>query len=295
MPAPPPPNHRAGVGEGTRILTRVPDVTDAYLRPGGPPAHACIEDVRPGDLVMTHRGRLRRVLDVHRWPHRGPVVALRRQGCAQTLWVTLEALIATRLPPLPAPEATVDRARELRKAATPGEDLLWQLLRDSALGRRFRRQHIFGPFVIDFYCRTLRLAVELDGSVHDEPAAQAWDRSRQRAVEQHGVEFLRIKTGAIERQPERVMARIAAAIARRETRVEGDRLWVPAARLRVGDLVCHGPQARSAVVESIARGAAARAMYALEVEEDGSSMTEVCTIRAPDDGPSVRARGGSSP
>lgn len=295
MPAPPRPSHRAGAGEGTRVLTRVPDVTGAHLHPSGPPAYACIGNIRPGDLVTTHRGRLRRVLGVHRWPHRGQVVALRRQGCAQTLWVTPEALVATRLPPLPAPEATVDRARELRKAATPGEDLLWQLLRGSALGRRFRRQHIFGPFVIDFYCRTLRLAVELDGSVHDEPAAQAWDCSRQRAIEQHGVEFVRIRTGAAERQPERVMARIAAAVARREARIEGDRLWMPAARLRVEDLVCHGPRARSAVVESVARGAAARAMYALEVEEDGSFMTEVCTIRAPDGGPFVRARGRRLP
>ncbi len=197
-----------------------------------------------------------------------------------TLWVTPEAPVATRLPPLPAAEATVGRARGLRKEATPSEDLLWRSLRGSSLTRRFRRQHVLGPFVIDFYCRTLRLAVEVDGSAHDEPAAQAWDRSRQSAVEQHGVEFLRVKTGAVERQPERVVARIAAAVARREACIEGDRLWVPARRLRVGDLVCYSQQARSAVVESVAGGAAARVIYALEVGEDGSFVTEACTIRA---------------
>src|SRR5438132_12235795 len=59
-------------------------------------------------------------------------------------------------------------ARELRKKPTSAEELLWQLLRGrQLLGFKFRRQHQFGDYVADFYCREARLVIECDGLVHD--------------------------------------------------------------------------------------------------------------------------------
>src|SRR5260370_4684520 len=61
------------------------------------------------------------------------------------------------------------RARQLRMDATLPERILWGLLRDRRLaGAKFRRQHPVGPYVVDFYCPSHGLAVELDGRSHDD-------------------------------------------------------------------------------------------------------------------------------
>jgi very-short-patch-repair endonuclease len=71
--------------------------------------------------------------------------------------------------------------RALRTDGTPAEAALWTLLKRRQLqGRRFRRQHSVRPYVLDFYCPEERLAVELDGSVHFEPARRAYDAARER-------------------------------------------------------------------------------------------------------------------
>ncbi|MCP9221592.1 DUF559 domain-containing protein [Erythrobacter sp. LQ02-29] len=56
------------------------------------------------------------------------------------------------------------RARELRRAATPAERKLWPYLARSALGAKFSRQMPVGPWYVDFLCRELKLAIELDGA-----------------------------------------------------------------------------------------------------------------------------------
>ena len=60
-----------------------------------------------------------------------------------------------------------DRRRQLRQSATPAEAFLWSALRGSKLdGKKFRRQHSIGPYIVDFYCPECRVIVELDGAVH---------------------------------------------------------------------------------------------------------------------------------
>src|SRR5271163_1945670 len=59
----------------------------------------------------------------------------------------------------------VRRARMFRQAPTSAEALLWEgLRRRFVAGLRFRRQHIIAGYVVDFYCPSLRLAIEVDGS-----------------------------------------------------------------------------------------------------------------------------------
>jgi|KBSSwiStaDraftv2_1062776.scaffolds.fasta_scaffold00811_34 very-short-patch-repair endonuclease len=62
-----------------------------------------------------------------------------------------------------APEHTAKLAKSLRRSLSLPEVLLWQELKKSARGRlQFRKQHPFGPYVLDFYCAKARLCVEID-------------------------------------------------------------------------------------------------------------------------------------
>ncbi len=71
------------------------------------------------------------------------------------------------------------RARQLRSQLTIPERILWGLLRDRRFGGvKFRRQHPIGPFVVDFYCPSHQLVVELDGKSHDDRAVQDHDRQK---------------------------------------------------------------------------------------------------------------------
>ena len=77
------------------------------------------------------------------------------------------------------PRITRDRARRLRRELTLPEIALWAALRGRRLkGLRFRRQHPIGPYILDFYCDERRLAVEVDGQMHDQPEALEHDARR---------------------------------------------------------------------------------------------------------------------
>jgi very-short-patch-repair endonuclease len=90
------------------------------------------------------------------------------------------------------PRKTV-RARELRKEATPAEQRLWSHLRNNQLENlSFRRQHPMGKYILDFYCASLKLAIELDGGQHNEPAQVARDKVRDDWFAAKGIETLRI-------------------------------------------------------------------------------------------------------
>ncbi|NDV65465.1 endonuclease domain-containing protein [Bacteroides sp. 224] len=59
--------------------------------------------------------------------------------------------------------------QKLRRQATPAENMLWKLLKNKQVGGlKFRRQHGVGPFILDFYCPEIRLAIELDGEPHNK-------------------------------------------------------------------------------------------------------------------------------
>src|SRR5205085_6433162 len=90
-------------------------------------------------------------------------VKLARYGAAVLLILGGDtALDAGRAPTL------VEFAQTLRREMSPPERLLWSRMRGSALGGlKFRRQHPFDPYVLDFYCHEARLCVEIDGWDHN--------------------------------------------------------------------------------------------------------------------------------
>ena len=94
------------------------------------------------------------------------------------------------------------------------EVLLWQALRGGQVGGlRFRRQHPIGPYVLDFYCPALRLAVEIDGAAHDNPDRAGRDLRRDAWLAGQGIRVLRVPAADIlsEEKREGVLDTIAAA------------------------------------------------------------------------------------
>ena len=85
----------------------------------------------------------------------------------------------------------VDNARNLRREMTKEERHLWyDYLRHHPA--KFRRQAVFGRFIVDFYCAKAKLVIELDGSQHYEPQNQRADQIRTEYLEKFGVTVIRI-------------------------------------------------------------------------------------------------------
>lgn len=82
------------------------------------------------------------------------------------------------------------RKRYLRTNMTAAERTLWRKIRQRQLGNaRFRRQHAIGPFIVDFACVELKLAIEIDGGQHDEKSKQ--DVNRSHFLERQGWRVIR--------------------------------------------------------------------------------------------------------
>ena len=103
----------------------------------------------------------------------------------------------------------MDRARLLRKKAAQPERILWRHLRNrNFAGYKFRRQHPFDSYVLDFYCPSAKLAIELDGGGHNYRAGQIRDRTRSEFLARHGVIVLRFWNHQVRRELDSVLRSI---------------------------------------------------------------------------------------
>jgi very-short-patch-repair endonuclease len=108
-------------------------------------------------------------------------------------------------------------ARSMRREPTAAEEVLWSALRrNQVAGLKFRQQHPVGRFVLDFYCASCKLAVEVDGGVHDEQAER--DAERTKVLERYGYHVLRFTNEKVMGGLPLVVQEIAAVAATR-TRV----------------------------------------------------------------------------
>ena len=105
-----------------------------------------------------------------------------------------------------------EKRRQLRNNATYCEKIVWLHLKKRQLGYRFLRQYSVDHFVIDFYCPELKLAVELDGNVHDIPEQKSYDKVRQKYLEAFGIKSIRIKNEEFLGNPNKAFGRIEKAI-----------------------------------------------------------------------------------
>ena len=105
-------------------------------------------------------------------------------------------------------------AKELRKAMTEQERKLWYLfLKDCPV--RFLRQKVIGQFIVDFYCASAKLVVELDGSQHFEEDAITYDNKRSVALEKFGLDVIRFSNFEVDRYFEAVCEKIYAEVMQR--------------------------------------------------------------------------------
>ena len=93
--------------------------------------------------------------------------------------------------------------KELRSNLTPAEATLWKMLQGKQLdGRKFRRQHSVGNYILDFYCPSEQIAIELDGQGHFEASQAEYDQERDLFLERYGIRVLRFENKVVWENPE---------------------------------------------------------------------------------------------
>ena len=94
---------------------------------------------------------------------------------------------------------SVTQARRLRRSMSLPERLLWNELRSAT--PKTRRQHPLGPYVLDFYCASARIAIEVDGIAHDMGNRPQRDTPRTTWLEAEGLTVIRIAASDVMRNP----------------------------------------------------------------------------------------------
>ena len=99
--------------------------------------------------------------------------------------------------PIPKNNNLLPAARELRRRMTPQERKLWYaFLKKYPL--KIYKQRIIGSFIVDFYCHSARLAIEIDGAQHFTEQGKACDKERNAALNAVGIEVLRFSNYAVD-------------------------------------------------------------------------------------------------
>ena len=99
--------------------------------------------------------------------------------------------------------------KELRNNPTPAEAHLWLSLRNNQLkGRKFRRQHSFENYIVDFYCPAEKLIVEVDGEVHKHPEQIIYDTERTKRLNALGYKLIRFGNRQVFENIDEVLAEI---------------------------------------------------------------------------------------
>ena len=109
------------------------------------------------------------------------------------------------------PGRTIKRARELRGGKSLPEVLLWRAIRRKALADlRFRRQAPMGPYVLDFYCKEVRLAVEVDGYSHNMGDQPERDQRKDAWLAKQGIRVLRLPAQTVLKDMDTALRTIVA-------------------------------------------------------------------------------------
>jgi len=108
------------------------------------------------------------------------------------------------------------RARYLRKNATDSERILWRHLRNRKFAHyKFRRQHPINPYILDFYCPDLKLAIELDGSGHGHRHRETHDKAREEFLDRQGIAVVRFWNHQVREELDSVLQAIWLALEKR--------------------------------------------------------------------------------
>ena len=141
-----------------------------------------------------------------------------RGGVRESDGVRAEDPASGKHPKTLMPPELLRLARNLRHNSTNAEQLIWQFVRDRQIaGAKFRRQHPLDPYVLDFYCHELKLAVELDGGRHNEPTGRAHDARRDEFLAAQGIRTLRFWNNQVLAETEAVLEAVYRAVTEMQT------------------------------------------------------------------------------
>lgn len=246
-----------------------------------------IENLHPGDWVLSHTGKPRQINQTIRKQYRGKLIGIQHNQFPTTLWVTADHYILCKQRTISyggdrawskVPKKHFGRARELRKEMTSTEKILWRRLRISQLGVKFRKQHPIGPYITDFYTRDVGLIIEVDGDTHFNSDAKAYDAVRTDYLRQLGLTVLRFTNLEIFHQLDGVMEQIRQAICVVRSSKTPLQQWRKSETLRVGDIVYFGMDCKPVEIINIQYIDTDEEVYDLEIETDHSYLTEVCAV-----------------
>jgi len=99
---------------------------------------------------------------------------------------------------IPKDNSQLENARRLRREMTPHERKLWYLFLRKHPAKIYK-QRIIGRFIVDFYCASAKLVIEIDGSQHYQPQSVAYDAERSTFLSSLGLDVLRFSNRDIDR------------------------------------------------------------------------------------------------
>lgn len=105
------------------------------------------------------------------------------------------------------------RRQKLRRNQTEAEKVFWSHVRDRRFcGLRFVRQYSAGPYILDFYCPKLKLAIELDGGQHAQDDNQEYDAARSAYLKSQGIDVMRFWNHEVLQNTENILAMIGQKV-----------------------------------------------------------------------------------
>ena len=108
---------------------------------------------------------------------------------------------------------TREKRKTLRHDQTEAEKLLWSKLRFKQMhGHKFFRQYGIGSYIVDFFCPTLKLIIELDGGQHYSPEGRGYDAEREKVMHALGMRTLRFSNRDILLNIDGVLESIASEL-----------------------------------------------------------------------------------
>ena len=112
---------------------------------------------------------------------------------------------------LPKNYKLVERAKELRKNSTLSEVLFWNKVKNKKfLGLDFDRQRIIGNFIVDFFCSSKKIIIEIDGKSHI--GKETYDRLREEYLISLGLKIIRINDLDVKANINDVLEKLQAEI-----------------------------------------------------------------------------------
>ena len=106
---------------------------------------------------------------------------------------------------------TMKKAKLLRSKMTQSESILWEKLKGKQInGLRFRRQHPINIYIVDFYCHTQKLVIELDGEIHKSQIE--YDNERTKDLNIYGLNIIRFHNYEIEEDIDNIISKIKNTI-----------------------------------------------------------------------------------